>query len=307
MQILARLNAISRQGFLAKSQHHMAWNRLPILVTFADKLKARDYVAAKIGSEFLVELYASAPSPEEIDWATLPREYAVKVNHGCRGMVVVSEKVDPSIRLPEEPTGNWDAYLVHPDALDLSALKRHVNSWLGLKYKWNPGHYSEWAYSKVEPAVFVEKLVGGQSLLARNLKIACYSGQAVSFITTSLTDSFDEETEHRCLLEDVELAAEEAGMNLTDFLEICRKSELLASATDRVRVDWLITEDGVKLSELTNYPGAGIARVSDSPSKPGLVVEEYYSSFWQPPLLYTAGTVRRSNARARKANPGLFG
>lgn len=307
MEILVKFKAFSRNGFFAKSRHHLAWNRLPDLVTFADKIRVRDYVAEKLGPNFLVPIYEIASKPEQINWSSLPRDYVVKVNHGCRGIIVVSEKAEPSLRLPDQPSGKWGAYMVHPDSLDLAALHRHINSWLSLKYGWNPGNYAEWAYSKVEPLVFIEKLLSGSSVLARNLKIACYSGQAVSFIVTSLTDSFDEVSNHRCLIEDVDLAASEAGLSMPDFLDICRKSEMLASVTDRVRVDWLITEDGVKFSELTNYPGTGVNKVSDSPNRTAAQVEEYYSSYWFAPMIYTAGTIRRSNAKARKSNPGLFG
>jgi hypothetical protein len=277
-----------------------------VMETFADKFAVRDFVKSKVGIEVLVPLYAHAQTSSDIDWSSLPREFVAKVTHGCRGMIVVSEQADRNSLLPETPSSAWDAFLVHPDSIDISQLKRQLDCWLSLRYGWNKGAYREWAYSKVRPSILVERLMPGKSALAKNLKIACISSQAISFIVTTLDSSFTEHAGERYLLEDFEQAALASGLSKDELISVASWSEALCMDTDRARVDWLLTDEGVKFSEITNYPGNGVSRLSASPQRSLSEVEDYYDEFWFQPLFFWSPFVRRANARARREKPGLF-
>jgi hypothetical protein len=69
----------------------MIYDRRPLLVTFADKLIAREYGRQKIGNEVLVNLLAVAGRPEEIRFETLPPRFVLKSNHGSGHVWIIKD------------------------------------------------------------------------------------------------------------------------------------------------------------------------------------------------------------------------
>ncbi|OYT21222.1 MAG: hypothetical protein CCU26_02380 [Nitrospira sp. UW-LDO-01] len=74
----------------------LAWNRAvpPIFVQLADKLSAREFVANRIGKEYLPRLLWQGQDPVSIPFTNLPNEYVVKTNHASRQVLVVTEPAD---------------------------------------------------------------------------------------------------------------------------------------------------------------------------------------------------------------------
>lgn len=62
--------------------------RDPKITTCADKYAVRDYVAEKIGEQYLVPLYGVYDSIEEIDVSQLPEQFVLKPNHES-GRVII--------------------------------------------------------------------------------------------------------------------------------------------------------------------------------------------------------------------------
>ncbi len=56
----------------------MLYDRRPLLTMVADKVRVRDYVAAKIGARHLTTVYQICTSPEEITYDRLPRQLSSK-------------------------------------------------------------------------------------------------------------------------------------------------------------------------------------------------------------------------------------
>ena len=78
--------------FNQKLFYKMLYDRRPLLVTFADKLQAREYVRQKIGGDVLVNLLAVADPPEEIRFDLLPQRFVLKANHGSGFVRIVKNK-----------------------------------------------------------------------------------------------------------------------------------------------------------------------------------------------------------------------
>ena len=68
--------------FNEKIQSRKLFDRRPILATIADKFAVREYVAQRIGQEFLPELYHVTTDPLDLPAANLPDRYVVKATHG---------------------------------------------------------------------------------------------------------------------------------------------------------------------------------------------------------------------------------
>ncbi len=58
----------------------------------ADKYKVREFIAERIGEQYLVPLYGVWDSPLEIDFDKLPNSFVLKPNHGAGSVLIVKDK-----------------------------------------------------------------------------------------------------------------------------------------------------------------------------------------------------------------------
>src|SRR5260370_28367713 len=68
--------------FNEKVVFKMLHDRRPLLTRMADKVHARDYVAEKIGAQFLSRIYQVCSSADDIDCHNLPPSFVIKRNLG---------------------------------------------------------------------------------------------------------------------------------------------------------------------------------------------------------------------------------
>ena len=78
--------------FNEKVKYRMYWDRRPILTRLADKIAARDYVAERVGPQYLTTLYTVTRDPASIDFAALPQSYVIKPNHCTQKYILVRDK-----------------------------------------------------------------------------------------------------------------------------------------------------------------------------------------------------------------------
>lgn len=64
----------------------------PIKTKLADKYLVRNWVAEKIGEEYLTKLYGVWDTPEEIDYRGLPSSFVLKTNNGSARNIIVPDK-----------------------------------------------------------------------------------------------------------------------------------------------------------------------------------------------------------------------
>ena len=82
------LNLDQPKTLSEKIQWLKLYYRNPLLTLCADKVKVRDYVAKKIGPEYLTPVYGVYKNTSEIDIRQLPESFVLKPNHGS-GMVMI--------------------------------------------------------------------------------------------------------------------------------------------------------------------------------------------------------------------------
>lgn len=68
------------------------YNRNPLYTKLVDKYKVRDFIANKIGEEYLVPLLGVWENPEDIDFSLLPNQFVLKCNHNSGGLVICKDK-----------------------------------------------------------------------------------------------------------------------------------------------------------------------------------------------------------------------
>jgi hypothetical protein len=280
----ARLVATRRpRTFTEKIHYKMLRDRRALLTTWADKVAVRDYVATAAGPELLAELYAVDVDLGAIDRAQLPRNFVVKVNHACGGVVIVSDRLPADAALPAAMDVST-YFLAHPDALDWDRLVQAVRHWLAQPY--GGGQYREWAYHEIEPKVLVEELLEtATSPVPTDYKFFVFGG-----VTRIVQVDTDRHGDHRQDHFDtdwnrlpVRLAAPPADVRPARparLAEMIAVAERLAGDTDFVRVDLYEVDGRVVFGEMTSYPLAGL--VCFQPR----AFESLVGSWWDAPRRY---------------------
>jgi hypothetical protein len=273
--------------FALKVRYKMARDRRPLLTTLADKLAARDYVAERAGAGLLLDVPAIAERAADLPWDRLPRECAIKVNHGSGGVIVVSDFADPAERLP---TGrwlpSWTRHLVRPSAFDPAAAAALVDHWLALPYRQGPVGRWEPAYAGIPRRVFVEEYAGSAISLPADLKVVCIHGEPELISVITRTSRFVLDVTRRFLPEEHEAARDAAGIDQGTWDEVLAASRAVSAETDLVRVDWLVTGQGIRFGELTNYMSGGVPTFHGHAQLSSRQLAERLSALWTVPETY---------------------
>ena len=265
---LRRQHPTPGTSLASKILYKMAWDRNPLLPVFADKVAVRKFIADRAGVEHVVPVLAISDRGVKVDYASLPREFVIKVSHGSGGVIVVSERADPTTTLPDDPRVGWVRFEIHPDQLDNVRLDALLAHWLSLSFEWWPGRNPEWAYRRVTPRVVIEPLMrnsrGGD---LAEYKAFCFHGQVqvirVDRGTVSGGKRFSHYDREWNYLNATFVEAGHVHENSTPeprptFLtEIIRIAELLSQGVDFARVDLIDDAGNLRVGEITNYPTAG--------------------------------------------------
>lgn len=236
-----KLNLDNPQTFNEKLQwlklyHHRHPN--PLMTKCADKVGVRDYIAEKIGAEYLVPCLGVWDNPDDIDFDKLPDRFVLKVNWGSGQNIIVKDK----------------------SKLDIANAREKLRQWM----KPESNHYFaffEWCYKDIKPKIIAEKFLDfGTDLL--DYKIMCYNGQPKNLFVCSerfsgLKVTFFDLNWKRLpftRLYPASLVKIEKPQFFDKMLEI---SKILAKDFPFVRVDFFCVNNKLYVGELTFFPGAG--------------------------------------------------
>ena len=122
--------------------------RDPRITMCADKYAVRDYVAEKIGEQYLVPLYGVYDSIEEIDITQLPEQFVLKPNHESGRVIICRNKKE----------------------MDWVKTADLLNNWLHENYYYEWG---EWGYKNIPPKIICEKLLTADIV---DYKFFCFKG-----------------------------------------------------------------------------------------------------------------------------------
>lgn len=255
------------QTFTEKVIYKMAFDRRPILTTFADKVAAREYVSDRLGPEYLTQCHGVFARGRDIDWDRLPREFVLKATHGSGAVAVVWEGSPRGVlpRRDQEASWSWRG-TIHPDDLDRKELARLANGWVRLTHEIPfRGALPEWAYSRVPPRIIAEELLlGPDNELPPDYKFFMMDGDCS--VVQLVAGRFGEQRLALFSSEWGHLPVTRAGFGppIEEDLErpanldvMLHAARTLSKGIDFVRVDLYDLGHRVVFGELTNYPSAG--------------------------------------------------
>ena len=150
-----KLNLKNPQTMNEKLQWLKLHNRKPEYTTLVDKYRVRDYIAEKLGEEYLIPLLGAWDRVEVIDFDALPDQFVLKCNHDSTSVTICRDKA----------------------AFDVEAAKEKLNSCLKKNAFW-PGR--EWPYKNVQKKIICEKFMtdSPDSDDFTDYKFYCFNGRA---------------------------------------------------------------------------------------------------------------------------------
>lgn len=217
-------------------------DRDPRLKILCDKIAVREFIRERVGCGFVVPLLGVWKDVGEIDWDQLPARFVMKPNNASGPIALVGVAVER-------------------DPRRLALLARQ---WLSSDYS---DDSLEWGYRGIAPKLLVEPLLqapqggapvelhaftfGGQVALVRVL-------EARKFSSDRRDNWFNAEGERLALRQDLPPGH---FIPPTDLIKnIVAAAEKLANGFVHLRVDFMLTADGLLVNELTPYHFAGVAR-----------------------------------------------
>lgn len=239
-RIGARLDLEHPTGFNEKLQWLKLYDRNPLYTRLVDKCAVKEWVADRIGSQYVTETYACWSRVEDIDISCLPERFVLKTNHDCGGIAICRDRA----------------------SFDLDAAKKKLAKHMKRNYFWDG---REWPYKNVKPCVFAEEyLEADASGDLPDYKLFHFSnGRIVTLLTTDrftkagLTETFfDEEWRPLELSEGGHPRRPDASIP-GRFTEMKRLSDRLADKFPFVRVDFYESEGRLLFGEMTFYPKSG--------------------------------------------------
>lgn len=236
------LNLDKPQTFNEKLQWLKLHDRKPLYPTIVDKLLVKDWVASKIGVEYIIPTLEVYNSVNDIELQSLPNQFVLKCNHDSGNVVICRDK----------------------SKFSFESAKRELKKALDSNYYWNS---REWPYKSIKKRLFAEKLLiqDGLENDIRDYKWFCFNGepkycQVIQDRNTHETiDFFDANWHHQ----------EFIGLNLhasNAVLEIKRPekietmlsiSRILSKDIPFARIDLYEIESKVYFGEITLYPMSG--------------------------------------------------
>lgn len=231
------LNLKNPKTFNEKLQWMKLYDRKPIYTTLVDKVDVKDYVAEKIGKEYIVPTLKVWDRVEDLDFDALPDQFVIKCSHDSGGLVICKDK----------------SQLDRPKAIQ--KLRKC------LRYNYFP-LWREWPYKNVKPRIIAEKLLCDGNDSINDYKIMCFNGEPkliqlhIGRFSEHTQDFYDVNWNRLPIIQGTPMAKDvsERPAALEKMLELSAK---LSADIPQVRVDWYWTEGKIYFGEMTFFDASG--------------------------------------------------
>ena len=218
--------------------------REPIQIVMVDKHEAKDFIAQRVGDQYIIPTLAIWDSVEDIDFDALPNQFVLKCTHDSGGIVICKDK----------------------SSLDREAAKAKLSASLQRDYS---RISREWPYKDVPRRIIAEEYLselGSNEIL--DYKMYCFHGKPKSTVVCSNRFS---KTGTRMNFYDIDWNP--MGIHFghyppvsTEFTRPETYEEMLRLATELskdcpfLRVDFYEIKGRLYIGELTFFPGAGFEK-----------------------------------------------
>lgn len=239
----------------------MQWAKLydtdPRRTLLSDKFRVREWVAEKIGEEYLIPLLGVWDRFDDIDFSALPKQFALKTNHGSGTNEIVRDK----------------------GKLKRGSLKRKFDDWMAMDFAYTT-HF-EMHYSAIERKIIAEQYMETERGELQDYKFLCFDGKPY-FCWVDLgrygahsRTVFDLDWELQPWTQAEYGISKEPIPKPKNFEKMVELATVLCQGFSHVRVDFYNVDGKIYFGEMTFTNGSGLDRI---------VPEEYdamLGALWQ--------------------------
>lgn len=204
----------------------------------SDKYGVREFVADRVGKQYLITLYKCYDSTDEIDLNELPNQFVLKCTHDSGSVIICNNKAE----------------------MDIAWMKKKLNKHLKRNYFYE---HREYSYKKIPPKIVCEELISTDgSKVPTDYKFFCFNG-IPQFIQVDI-DRFED---HTRIIYDTNWNRAKFSIKFPySYLTIERPTKLdemlmvaskLSQGFKFVRIDLYQVNEQVLFGEMTFIHGAG--------------------------------------------------
>lgn len=236
------LDLKSPKSFSEKLNWLKLYNRIPEYSIMVDKVKAKEWVSERIGTQYIIPTIGVWERPEDIDFDSLPNRFVLKCNHNSgTGMFICRDKTH----------------------LDKKSVIRGLHKGLHENYY---SYYREWPYKDVPRRVLAESFLEDKSGIPYlvDYKFFCFNGEPFMMYISQdhsehpTTDFFDMDFQ-RLPIRMKDPNSEGDVKKPAQFEEMKRLATILCKGVPHLRVDFYIVNGKVYFGELTFFHNAGFS------------------------------------------------
>lgn len=241
-----RLDLKHPKTFNEKLQWLKIYDRRPEYTTMVDKYAVKQYVADRIGKQYVIPTLGVWDRPEQIEWDSLPDKFVLKCTHNSGGLVICKDK----------------------KKLDKDAAIKKLSDALERDYYLAS---REWPYKNVSRRIIAEQFMEDATIGdLRDYKFFCFNGKVRVFKI-----DFDRQTDHKAnyfdrngkLLpygEKVCPPQKDKQLEIPqNFEEMIKVAEKLSEALPFGRIDFYNVNGKIFFGEITLFPAGGGGAFTD--------------------------------------------
>ncbi len=240
IQMGRELDLLNPSTYTEKLQWLKLYDHQPVYTVMVDKYEAKNYVAERIGKDYVIPVLGVWERVNDIDFDLLPNQFVLKTTHDSGGIVVCKDK----------------------SSLDIPAARRKLRYFLRRNYY---GHNREWPYKNVKPRIIAEAYMEDSTTQElRDYKFFTFGGvPKVLYIAQgrgkgepTVADFFDMDFNHLPFTIDHDMAP--VPPKKPDcFEEMKRLATTLSEGTPQLRVDFYEVDGKVYFGEMTFFHCSG--------------------------------------------------
>lgn len=233
------MNVENPRTFNEKIQWLKLYDRNPAYTRMVDKYAVKEYIARKIGEEYVIPTLGVYDTFDEIAFDNLPDQFVLKCTHDSGSVVICHDK----------------------SCFDKEDAKKKLERNLSINYYWVG---REWPYKNVQRRIIAEKYMA-QSNNMVDYKFMCFHGEPK--IVFTCTERFEQDG-LKVTFFDLDwnrLSFERYYHSSTKVIPRPQNLELMIKLAAKlsdgipfVRVDFYEIEGTVYFGELTFSPGGGM-------------------------------------------------
>ena len=234
------------KSYNEKLQFLKLYYRNDEMTIVADKFAVRQWVAKKIGSEYLVPLIGRWTSTDEIEFSRLPQSFVLKCTHDSGSIIVCHDK----------KKFDWE------NAINQIKKRLEINYYYYLR---------EWPYKNIPPQIIAEPLLSDSGKSDHSIldyKFFCFMGEPklLMIVKNRFTEPksiFLNESLHPLALEMGNQSFDYSEITIpTQIMKMFELAKILSKGYPHVRIDLFCNQEKIYFNEITFFHWGGLSKIN---------------------------------------------